>query len=336
MRFRFLKDIAGFFYYKTLRLERKILLEKKRYVMCYHRVLTAEEARKKNLHHSMWITPESFERQICWMKSQGEIVSVEDATDFSKENTKPWFAITFDDGWLDNLKVADAILEKHAVPYTIFIVTGAVETGLLFWADQFIEKTKYLATRSRRKLFFSAAEKNPIARLISSRKLSVRENLNNILEKFKTLDKTERETLLREFYSDFHIDDKPLPGPILSWKQVQYLDQKAVSIQSHTHSHEILEACSWNVAKEEVIASKAIIERQLKKPCKYFCYPNARFDVEKIPLLEEAGYEKAFIIHNRCLNEGDNPYLLPRFLMCESYSSLGYLICRISNVRGFF
>jgi peptidoglycan/xylan/chitin deacetylase (PgdA/CDA1 family) len=45
-------------------------------------------------------------------------------------------AVTFDDGYLDNLTTAKPILESHDIPGTVFVCTSAVRRGKEFWWDQ--------------------------------------------------------------------------------------------------------------------------------------------------------------------------------------------------------
>ena len=44
--------------------------------------------------------------------------------------------ITFDDGYKDNYLYAYPILKKHRIPATIFLATGHIDTGKLFWWDK--------------------------------------------------------------------------------------------------------------------------------------------------------------------------------------------------------
>jgi peptidoglycan/xylan/chitin deacetylase (PgdA/CDA1 family) len=45
-------------------------------------------------------------------------------------------AITFDDGYCDNLTRAKPLLEKHGVPATFFLATAAIGSGTAFWWDE--------------------------------------------------------------------------------------------------------------------------------------------------------------------------------------------------------
>jgi peptidoglycan/xylan/chitin deacetylase (PgdA/CDA1 family) len=45
-------------------------------------------------------------------------------------------AITFDDGYVDNLTETKPLVEKHDVPSTVFVVSGYVGAGRRFWWDE--------------------------------------------------------------------------------------------------------------------------------------------------------------------------------------------------------
>jgi hypothetical protein len=115
-----------------------------RYVLCYHRILTNELAESEGVHHSLWLTPEGLASQIKWMLNIGEIVDYSRLLDTSIPNDRPLFALTFDDGWKDNFEYALPILKYYQVPALIFLATGAVDSGELFWPQDIATKTKRL------------------------------------------------------------------------------------------------------------------------------------------------------------------------------------------------
>jgi peptidoglycan/xylan/chitin deacetylase (PgdA/CDA1 family) len=69
------------------------------------------------------ISPERFEQQLRWLSCRHRVVSLEE-TLTRKENL---VAITFDDGYRDNLTTALPLLEKYSLPMTLFVAAGFVD-----------------------------------------------------------------------------------------------------------------------------------------------------------------------------------------------------------------
>lgn len=94
--------------------------------------------------YEMNVTPEAFAAQMDWLSTHQQVISLEQAA-----AGEPGIAITFDDGYRDNLLNALPILERHRFPATLFVVSGCLgktlpgekepETGLLLSPDELRE-----------------------------------------------------------------------------------------------------------------------------------------------------------------------------------------------------
>ena len=71
--------------------------------------------------HEMNVTPEDFRAQMKWISENCVIIPLADAA-----MGKPGIAITFDDGYRDNLINAAPILKEFGFTATVFVVTGKV------------------------------------------------------------------------------------------------------------------------------------------------------------------------------------------------------------------
>lgn len=72
----------------------------------------------------------NFEQHIKYMRKNYHIDSLRNIIDSLKTGKRIKYntiAITIDDGYLDNFKVAYPIIKKYGVPVTIFIATGYIE-----------------------------------------------------------------------------------------------------------------------------------------------------------------------------------------------------------------
>jgi peptidoglycan/xylan/chitin deacetylase (PgdA/CDA1 family) len=74
------------------------------------------------------MTCRSFARQIEWLRSRFDMVSLAEAQTRIRTgcNRRPAAAITFDDGYADNLNFAIPLLLKLGIPFTYFVSTNHV------------------------------------------------------------------------------------------------------------------------------------------------------------------------------------------------------------------
>ena len=102
-------------------------------VLMYHRVLP-DDLIKEDLDIGMAVTSSNFEKQIKVLKSKYKIVSMNEFNENLKKKKKQFMiAITFDDGYKDNLTYALPILEKFEVPATIYITTRFLNDNAWMW-----------------------------------------------------------------------------------------------------------------------------------------------------------------------------------------------------------
>ncbi len=86
-------------------------------ILMYHRV-----AEDTDDSHLLCVSPKNFRDHIQYLKKYRKIVTLEEITKNSVDNKS--VAITFDDGYGDNLYNALPILQEFNAPATIFISTG--------------------------------------------------------------------------------------------------------------------------------------------------------------------------------------------------------------------
>lgn len=67
----------------------------------------------------MNVSAGAFRDQIAWLADTHPVITVEQALDGVRG-----VAITFDDGYRDNLMNAQPVLERHGAPWTLFFVAG--------------------------------------------------------------------------------------------------------------------------------------------------------------------------------------------------------------------
>ncbi len=81
------------------------------------RILTYHSVGERD--HEMNVTPRAFREQMAWLREHANVVSLADAA-----RGTPGVALTFDDGYRDNLTQAAPVLREFGMPATVFIVAG--------------------------------------------------------------------------------------------------------------------------------------------------------------------------------------------------------------------
>ena len=103
-----------------------------------------------------------------------------------------------------------------------------------------------------------------------------------------------------------------------SWDDLRHADPELFEIGSHTQNHVRASQVSAEpeLLKRELIQSKAEIERQLGRPCRYLAWPYGQSsDVNQLAtqLAAAAGYDAAFGVERGSIVPGHSaPFCLPR------------------------
>lgn len=115
-------------------LKRLKTLPPKATILCYHGI----DANGSTQLNSRFISQGYFEKQLQYFKKHFDIVPL---SHFYKQEAievkRPTLALTFDDGYLNNLTRALPLLEKYQLPATFFVTSINTLTAPMIWADQY-------------------------------------------------------------------------------------------------------------------------------------------------------------------------------------------------------
>ena len=89
-------------------------------VLVYHTISSPREPMLADVD----VSPERFEQQLRWLARWRRVVPLIET--LSPDNGRRLVAITFDDGYRDNLTVALPLLEKYSQPATLFVSAGFI------------------------------------------------------------------------------------------------------------------------------------------------------------------------------------------------------------------
>lgn len=84
---------------------------------------------------------------------------------------------------------------------------------------------------------------------------------------------------------------------ILNWPQIEEMHQSGlIDFQPHTVSHPKLAKISREIAVQEIVESKKLIEKRLNKQCRIFSYPYGNYNQSIIEILKGNGFTAAVTV----------------------------------------
>jgi peptidoglycan/xylan/chitin deacetylase (PgdA/CDA1 family) len=259
-------------------------------VLCYHRVLPDEEYEADKSPNSNLIMPVSrFAEQMEFLSKNYEIVSIDDLAEHLEGGSNIFVvAVTFDDGYKDNLIHALPILERLQIPATIYITTRFPQGDTWMW---WYEIWDYLKTIEHLELNYSEKHFKFEVRTLRQ-KIHCFKHLS---EWFMTLPYKEQKKTIKELTDK--TTRKQYPHLCLNWEEIKILDQHPlVTIGSHTNSHPNLKILTEQEAYAEMIHSKNLLEEKLKHSVEHFAYPfgtHNEADIREFELASRCGFRTA-------------------------------------------
>src|SRR6266404_6381924 len=102
-------------------------------VLLYHRI-----AQTPTDPQLLCVSPANFAGHANIIRQRGQIVALADGLDHLNDAGagQPSVAITFDDGYADNLEIALPILSRFNAYATIFVTAGQIDSNREFWWDE--------------------------------------------------------------------------------------------------------------------------------------------------------------------------------------------------------
>ena len=260
----------------------KLLGKNKLSILIYHQVIAQADPMRPNEP-----TAEVFDWQMQLISRYFTPLSLDDALMHLKQDSLPANAIcvTFDDGYLNNLTIAQPILAKYQIPATVYVAT-AFSDGTNMWNDRIIH---LFADTSRTQLQLDN-EQLPLGDITQRRALA-----QQWLKKLKYLQPDERLNKIMQFYQQ---NDASEQSPLMMTpEQVKQLSDSGVTIGAHTVNHPILKVLPATQQLAEIEQSKQQLESWIGKTVKHFSYPNGvdgvDFNENTISLVKTLNFNSA-------------------------------------------
>jgi peptidoglycan/xylan/chitin deacetylase (PgdA/CDA1 family) len=291
-------------------------------ILCYHGFSVTDE---HEVTPYVFMRVQTFERRMRILQKRGlPVITLDEAVSKLCAGTicRGETVITLDDGWASNMSIIP-ILQKYAYPSCIYITTEHLSTT----AEAFNVILTHMVHRSTRR---HVTLRNLHPKIdgeydIDGNPASVAETLKAAASRIEPL--AARQRLLPSLAAALGLDYAQfIEGGrfhLLSSSQIQQLARLGVSIQLHTHSHQ-LPSDNFNAVANEIQLNRAAIKKLTGVEAQHFCYPSGNYSPAHPEWLARLG-----VVSATTCDPGLNPrdasrYLLKRYLDSESTSDIEF------------
>jgi peptidoglycan/xylan/chitin deacetylase (PgdA/CDA1 family) len=249
-------------------------------IICYHGVV--DKIPKSFNSSGKHLNLEIFQKQINFLASNFEIVTMRDVENFfhsRKDLPKKSIAITFDDGYANNLKYAHGILENLSVPATIYLSTGYIGMNRLIWSDEVelavlsLPFEKFKIKLDQEILFDSSTVEKRIVALNQIKKVlkkSPPKVIASVISELTVHNKNYRARVTPDLHS------------FLDWDEVRFMKSSKIwEIGAHTVDHYSLGTVSSRVGIAQIKDSIFKLSQEVEtSDLPLFSYPEGQnFDI---------------------------------------------------------
>lgn len=242
-------------------------------------------------------------------------------------------AVTFDDGYADNLFHAKPLLERHDIPATIFIASGYTGKKQEFWWDE-LERLILHSPQLPEALCLTIAGKERHWTLGDDAVYSQKQFEENSYWRAAENPLNNRQKLYlaiwRLLLNQAHPGQQQILGELALWAKqppggrdenrplskeelISLGQSKQIEIGAHTVTHSLLTAHPVSLQQKEVLQSKKQLEEILGLPVNHFSYPYGDYGEDTISCIRRGGFVSACTTEARTVKAGTNPFKLPRF-----------------------
>jgi peptidoglycan/xylan/chitin deacetylase (PgdA/CDA1 family) len=247
-------------------------------------------------------------------------------------------AITFDDGYHDQLEVAGPALAEFDIPATVFITSGFVDGELWMWWDQI-----RFALQNTERTDFPLAEFSGGGLHWNSDEHSRDRAASILTEALKRVPDDRRRSVMAALPEalDVEIPSRP-PWNVAptDWDTIRQWEALGlVKFAPHTRSHPILSRTDEGVARDEVEHSWRRLVEELAAPSPVLAFPNGTaedFGPREMKIVEQAGLLGSVSTLPglvRLRGESTAYAVLPRYVLPDELSRLRMIASGLESIR---
>lgn len=239
-------------------------------------------------------------------------------------------AITFDDGYHDNLELAVPLLERHSLPATFFLVPALLDGLPVAWWERVA--WAFAAARAR-----SIAWEGLVFTLDSER--DRRDASVTVGERLKRRNSERRAAAVDGLVE--LLDPQPDNGRrmFMNWTEAKELVARGFEVGSHSMRHSILSQETLDEQRRDLTESRAQLRARLQVPVELLAYPNggrADYSTDTLTAARDAGYRYAVTTLSGRNRGQTPPFEIRRYVMYPEQGAVGFLKVAKHGARGWW
>jgi peptidoglycan/xylan/chitin deacetylase (PgdA/CDA1 family) len=262
-------------------------------ILFYHGVSAREVFPGIENYQGKHVRDSRFRDQLRWLAGRYRVLPLSEVVRALRSQTPlpPYtVAITFDDGYQNNVTAALPRLQEAGLPATFFLSSAFIGTDASLWVDQ-IEQV--LNSHPGPSILLRLGPGRTELPLVTDQD---RREADRIIRRHcKQLPDPEKAAWLASFFAENGTEPPRAAGDyrFMSWSQARELREAGMAIGSHTMTHAIITRLPEEERRREIEGARAACEKAVGAPCDAFAYPNGRagdFSAETGDLLRRLGF----------------------------------------------
>jgi len=283
-------------------------------------ILTYHSVRERVDDGAEWIGPgithatKVFARQMELIASRFEPVTLEQIGAFVREGSslpRRAVAVTFDDGFLDNVQYAAPILQRFGISAAFYLMVSQIDGTDAPWYS----RVRNAFTKSKRSTWRHPGQEFAWDLKDEAGRDAAMEIAFGICA---PLTGEAQQEAVRKIERELDVEGaRPPQRMMMTWGEAKSLRKAGHIVGSHTLTHpNVAHVGDDGEVRREVLESKRCMEERMQEPVTHFSYPHPalhpQWSERTLRATREAGYTTAVTTTKGPNRVGQNPLLLKR------------------------
>ncbi len=256
-----------------------------------------------------------FLRQVQELRKGFDVVSIDDALagheSVDTKGARPRAVITFDDGhsgWYEHLL---PVVQREALPVTLYTATSHIETGSPYWFDRVMNAVQPRQSTTIDLRAWGLAQWTVGSDVGASNWHEV----STLLEALKGCGVAVRDACVEAIEDQTATVRRDDFAPLrpLTVNELQTIARSPhVTVGAHSQDHQLLDTLPLDEAVTSIRQSRETLRRWTGQCVNHFAFPNGNHTPALVDAVMQLGFRSAATTVQRSLRRGDSVFQIPR------------------------